>query len=109
MGRISLMACALCASFVDRIISWKSSSLCGSKNMCSVLMSPMPLAPISSAFSMSSGRSALARTVNWGSFSTCLSSLMRSWLISASTMSSVPLYMRPDCPSMEMVSPSLNV
>ena len=106
-GRIFFKALDLSSSVFDKIISRTDKILSSSKNICSVLQSPIPSAPKSLAVLVSRGVSELVRTLSFLILSAQLINFEKSPDISGFIVGTVPKIILPVEPSIVIVSPSL--
>ena len=109
------MGSSFCSAFVrpslsSDMIIWRMTMIrSASKNICSVRHSPIPSAPKWRAFCVSSGVSALARTVIRRAASAHDMMVSKSPDNCGSIVATSPSYTSPAEPSMVMISPSVRV
>ena len=106
-GKSFLRALALSSWVLDKIISLTDKILSSSKNMCSVLQSPIPSAPKSLAVLVSKGVSEFVLTFNFLTLSAHPINFEKSPEISGFTVGTSPRIILPVEPSMVIISPSL--
>ena len=106
-GKSFSKALALSSCVFDKIICLTDKILSSSKNICSVLHSPIPSAPKSLAVFVSCGVSELVLTFNFLILSAQLISLEKSPEISGFTVGTLPKITLPVEPSIVIISPSL--
>ena len=97
----------LSSTFFARIIFLTFLILLSSKNICSVLVKPIPSAPNDLAFAASFGLSALVRTFSFLNSSDHCINVSKLPESCGSIFLISPIYTLPAVPSIEMISPSL--